>query len=275
MFKLLVSSILWLCDRGLVRLNRWAGRQPPATCTVLYYHSVPQDARAMFGRQMDLLVKLARPLAITCNPKLDPGVHYVTVTFDDAFSSFAHSAMPELLARRIPCTVFVPAGCLGEEPNWDNPGNVSWNGEKIMNGQDLSRVTASGLVTLGAHGWRHRNLPRLSEIDLLAELQKPKALLERLMGATIHSMSFPFGAFGVREIRLAKETGYHFLFCSQPIPVRSELRPGLIGRVGAEPTDWLPEFHLKLSGAYRWLAWVSPFTRHLRRLGRLLRVSDF
>jgi len=267
--KFLVSWMLWLWDQTAASLRRWVGRGPGAgTCIVLYYHSVPKRSRSGFARQMDLLLKLARPIPATSPAALAPGVLHAAITFDDAFCSFAESAMPELAARGLPCTVFVPAGCLGKEPDWEAREDASWKGEKVMTRQELSRLAASGLVTIGSHGLGHRDLTTLNEKDLQTELRSPKEILESNLGTRISALSFPYGSFGAREIRSATDVGYGFLFCSQPAMLKGALRPGLIGRVCAEPTDWLFEFKLKLSGAYRWVCLASRLKRRIKRLIR-------
>jgi peptidoglycan/xylan/chitin deacetylase (PgdA/CDA1 family) len=262
--KLLISSLLWCWDRTVKGLFGWAA-DPSGVCVVLYYHSVPNEAKRAFSRQMDVLVKNARPISATARISLDPGVSHAAVTFDDAFCSYARNAVPELIRRRIPSTVFVPAGCLGEEPAWESRQDSSWRGEAVMTAGELQALAATGWVSVGSHGWRHRDMAALSDADLRAELLSSKELLEKVVGAPVSSMSFPYGSFGPRETSLAANLGYDFIYCSQQAMLRGELRPGLIGRVSAAPTDWMIEFKLKLAGAYRWVAAASRLKRRLKQ----------
>ncbi len=238
----------------------------PGTCVVLTYHVIPEDQRERFARQMDLLLKLARPVSAAREQPLEPGIRHAAVTFDDAFRNFKQTALPELASRKIPVVVFVPTGYIGRKSSWFDYGGANPVGGEVMSVEELKQVISDGLVELGSHCVTHPNLVQLSEPEAEAELRTSRESLESLCGIKVNSVSFPYGSYGERELRLARKAGYAFMFSVAPQPCVSRLRGGLMGRVSVQPSDSPMEFRLKLLGAYRWLAWGSALKRKVRGL---------
>src|SRR3989442_457871 len=120
--KLVISAaFLALCYvRNVFR--RMAGRAVPGSGVVLYFHGIRPDQRKGFARQMDMLLKYARPVKADFSSSVPDGTRVVAVTFDDGFLSFLETALPELEKRKIPSTLFVIAGKLGCYPDW--PGYI-------------------------------------------------------------------------------------------------------------------------------------------------------
>ena len=54
--------------------------------------------------------------------ELPDGGSCVAITFDDAFRSVRTNALPELLSRGFPATIFVPVDCVGKKPGWEPEG---------------------------------------------------------------------------------------------------------------------------------------------------------
>ena len=135
--------------------------------------------------------------------------------------------------------------------------------------EDIQRVARDATANFGSHCVTHPNLVHLSEDEARRELRDSKAQLEAIVGLEITALSFPYGSYGPRELKLAAEAGYRFCFDSTPQRVGPALRGGLIGRVSVQPTDWGIEFRLKLLGAYRWVRRASAWKQWLRsQLGR-------
>ena len=103
--SLAISLGFWTIDTSARRLQSVLGKRRPGTCTVLYYHVVTDQQRERFAGQMDMLLKLARPISLEGPIALEPGKHHVAVTFDDAFRESLRNALPELEKRDIPATL--------------------------------------------------------------------------------------------------------------------------------------------------------------------------
>jgi peptidoglycan/xylan/chitin deacetylase (PgdA/CDA1 family) len=266
LLKLLISLMVAGVDAAVrvLRVNR-----VPGYCVVINYHTISDEWRPLFARQMDLVKRMTRPVRAAEEAVWENGARCVAVTVDDAFSSFVRNGLPELSHRGIPFTLFVPTGYLGRNSAWDDYGGENRVGEPVATVEDIQRVSRDATASFGSHCVTHPNLVRLSEEDARRELRDSKARLEEIVGREIVALSFPYGSYGLRELKLAAEAGYRFYFDSTPESVASALRGGLIGRVSVQPTDWGIEFRLKLLGAYRWVRRASAWKQRLRsRLGR-------
>lgn len=261
--RLLISLVVAAGDT-LTRLVR--GRRTSGSCVVINYHSISKESRLRFGRQLDLLPRLAHPIPAAQVMSLEDGRRYVAITADDAFCSLIEHGIPELNQRQIPVTLFVPTGYLGRPSSWDDQGGENKVGEEVVSADDLKRLAECILVNFGSHCVTHPDLTRLAKEEVWFELQQSKELLETIVGRKINALSFPYGSHGLRELELAENAGYRFCFDSTPQTVFSVMPEGLTGRVSVQPTDWDIEFSLKVIGAYRWVRWASSWKRRMRSL---------
>lgn len=252
--KLLISLALHVWDLLADALLRLLGRPHPARCVVLYYHAVPAIHRERFARQMDLLLRLARPVASAHSAPLGPGAHYAAVTFDDGFASVLENAAPELRQRQIPWTMFVPSACLGQRPGWLRNAHSAARADRVMTANELRSLAEDPLVTIGSHTTVHANLLEVGLPQAAAELANSKADLEKLLGRPVTEFSYPFGARSAALDEQARQAGYRRLFSTDPAWALQTPAETVTGRAGVDPDISLLEFRLKLLGAYRWQA---------------------
>lgn len=239
-------------------------RQSAGTCVVINYHSISGDSKSRFGRQLDLLLRIAKLVPAGRSLSLEKGRRHVAVTVDDVFESFVQNGLPELCQRKLPVMLFPPIGYLGRNSSWTDYGGENKVGEAVVSAEDLKAIVRFANVDFGSHGVRHADLALLPETEARQELQDSKRELEAIVGREITAFSFPYGSHGARDTRLASEIGYQFLFDSTPQQLYGNVGAGLIGRVDVQPTDWDLEFRLKVGGAYRWVRWASAWKKRLR-----------
>jgi len=260
--RLFISCAVHFLDY-LIRLIKRSDY--PGTWVVINYHALTQKNLGQFSRQLDVLLTLAKPISISSGNSLGRGGRYVSVTFDDAFRSFKQWALPELVRRQVPALVFAPTGYLGRRSAWFDYGGDNPVGEEVMSKDELKEVAASDFVEIGSHSVSHANLVELSLAEARLELEKSRKDLQVILGKEIHSFSFPYGSFTDREVKLAQEAGYSYLFSIVPQVLLNKTERGLIGRVNVQPTDWSIEFRLKVLGAYRWLPLAAAWKRKLKK----------
>ena len=200
LFQALVSAIVLVYDQICYGIGWLVGRRMPAGCVVINYHAVPDNFAERFRGQMRTLVKLAKPISAVKNRDLLPGWLYITVTFDDAFCSFARNAWPVLKELRIPVTVFVPTSYLGCQSAWVDYGGDNPVGEDVICAKALLDIAADELVDVGSHTATHADLVSLSDEGVRQELNSSRQALETMLGRTIDSISFPYGSCSDREI---------------------------------------------------------------------------
>ena len=77
-----------------------------------------------------------------------------------------------------------------------------------MTTNEIRKLAASPLVNIGAHGYYHNDLARISTKDVATELTASKNFLEKLIQKPVNSLAFPYGTYNKSAIEVAKETGY-------------------------------------------------------------------
>jgi peptidoglycan/xylan/chitin deacetylase (PgdA/CDA1 family) len=244
--KLLISACFYAVTQGRAVLLRLAGQKIKGQCITLYYHCIQPEHRLRFARQMDVLLRMAIPIPVDRREPLETGKNYAAVTFDDGFTSVAEQAVPELIKRRIPATIFVTSDLLGQTPNWEGyPGRFMSLGEL--------RLLPADLICLGSHTRTHPFLPKLNEEQARDEIARSRAKLGQMLDRECTLFAFPYGAFSEGLVNICRESGYQRIFTTLPYPAQLGPDEFVSGRVPVEPTDWPIEFYLKLCGSYRWL----------------------
>jgi peptidoglycan/xylan/chitin deacetylase (PgdA/CDA1 family) len=201
-----------------------AGRRYPF---VLCYHgvgpiSVTEDplrlfvSRQLFSRHLDVIQRLGYELlTVTELWRLvqsgSDAWGKAAITFDDGLVRTAQEAVPVLLERGVPCSMFVSTGLLGKpHPDLD--------GAMIMTPSEVVELAAAG-VEIGAHSVDHVRLDELSHADALDQLRRSRTVLEDLLGKPVTSMAYPYGRASEQTIRAAGEAGYEMAcVCDGPGP---------------------------------------------------------
>lgn len=237
--KLAVSMVVRLADI----ISRTSG-----SCVVLYYHEVPARERDQFARQMDYIAGHVTVLPADYEGALDAKKNYAVVTFDDGFVSVMENALPELQKHKMPATIFVPSGYLGQQPGWIKSGKKEW----VMSPEQL-RVARRGGLTIGSHTVRHVRLDKVPLEEAVSEMAISKQELEKILEEPVNTFSFPHGAFTPAVLDRAMKIGYTRVFGIEPARLTGQMNGFLVHRVAVNPSDWSLEFRLKVRGAYRWL----------------------
>jgi peptidoglycan/xylan/chitin deacetylase (PgdA/CDA1 family) len=245
------------------RLGKWVGRPAPYRLIILCYHSVPLASRASFARQLDMLAARIPVVPADYNGAAAPGGQSVAITFDDALTSVLDNAIPELRARNMPATIFVPAGSMGARPAWWNieveDGNA-YEGELVATA-DALRSVVSDRLHLGAHTLTHPHLSRLRLEDARCEIAGCRTHMRNIFGIDVRTFAFPYGEYNEALIALCREAGYERVFTVIPGVIDPTEKEFARGRVGVDATDGPLEFYLKMSGAYAWMVYASALKR--------------
>jgi peptidoglycan/xylan/chitin deacetylase (PgdA/CDA1 family) len=260
--KLVLSGGFFLFMSAANLIRRLTGRKPLPTCVILDYHAVACEERKQFAGQMDALLRWTTPIAADSRKPLSLGRRYAAVTFDDGLQCVLQNAIPELVQRRIPATLFVVANLLGSKPNWTMFGEDYDDHEPIAHLEQLKALPAD-LIAIGSHTLSHPWLPSLIDSEAKTELAGSRDLLKNLMSRDIRLFSFPYGASTERLVGLCREAGYERVFTIMPTLALVDPQEFVSGRVVVDPSDWPLEFRLKLLGAYQWLPRVFSWKRKL------------
>jgi peptidoglycan/xylan/chitin deacetylase (PgdA/CDA1 family) len=188
---------------------------PPVLC----YHKV--DTRwelgvtrispRRFARQIERLARdgwrtltLAELLACASGERR-AGAREIVVTFDDAYRALRDHAFPVLAAHGFGAVCAVITDYAGRLNRWD----VAYGGRRFAHlaWRDLRRWRERG-IEIVSHTATHPRLTWLGDRETAAELARSRVAIERELGETPSAVSYPFGAAGARERRLARDSGY-------------------------------------------------------------------
>jgi peptidoglycan/xylan/chitin deacetylase (PgdA/CDA1 family) len=237
-----------------------------------------------FRAQLDRLVAThdVVPLAaIHAHPAR--GRPRAAITFDDAYVGAVELALPELVRRGLPATVFVTAGRLGSTFWWDRyagPDGLEdslraeclgrFGGDEARIGERATQASwpAADLpprlrsatedelraaarlpgVTLGAHTWTHPSLPACDGERLRDELVRPLDWLLQRFGNTIPWLAYPYGHADARIAAAAAAAGYAGAFLVSGGYLDAGFAPHLLPRYNV-PAGLSPDgFAARLAG---------------------------
>jgi peptidoglycan/xylan/chitin deacetylase (PgdA/CDA1 family) len=177
-----------------------------------------------------------------CGPGDRP---FAAITFDDAYRGALTLAVPALVERGLPATIFVTPGLLGAATFWwdelaspegkgldpavrtrvlahERGRHASSGGSSFHLRADqgpaametLARAATLRGITLASHTWTHPNLTALPFDELEAELARPRTWLQTEFPDASRSdhLSFPYGLWDGRVADAARAAGYRFLY---------------------------------------------------------------
>ncbi len=174
-------------------------REWQPTVILTYHEIVPESASNLYGitpAQLDQHLQLLKEASQHSSKETQP-----QVTFDDGHISNFEYALPVLEAHKVTAIFFVPPAYVGSRA--------------IMTWQHLRDLVALG-HRVESHTWSHRRLTACSDSQLRDELRRSKVELEDQLGATVETISMPYGRWNRRVLRACSLVGYREVFTSDP-----------------------------------------------------------
>jgi peptidoglycan/xylan/chitin deacetylase (PgdA/CDA1 family) len=252
-------SIVYYVSRRLGEMFSSLRGQP--RLIILFYHAVRSEHRAAFRWQLEAIKAYANVVHADYVGESE-GRPMIAITFDDAFISMVDNALPELAAREMPCTIFVPTRCLGSHPEWLK--NSTWcDRDELVADQGKLRSVMSSNVRLGSHTRSHPNLTEIRSHEIEEEISGSKSDIEKLFNAETELIAFPYGIFDEQVLGICKKAGYRFAYSIEEGAVDPRDEKLLRRRVAVEPSDTKIEFWLKIRGGYEWMRLASNLKRRL------------
>jgi len=114
----------------------------------------------------------------------------VGLTFDDGYEDFLSAALPTLEELGFSATVFVVAGMLGKENDWEHHRRTSRR--KLLQASGVREVSDRGME-VGPHTMTH---PRLSGLNpekmLVQEVDNSRQALREIVGTPVEGFCYPY-----------------------------------------------------------------------------------
>ncbi|MFF4749933.1 polysaccharide deacetylase family protein [Streptomyces sp. NPDC002514] len=138
----------------------------------------------------------------------------VGLTFDDGYADFLAHALPVLRRWGCNATLFVLAGRLGGDNDWDPLGPR----KPLLTADGVRRAADEG-VEIGSHGLAHVDLTAADAGTLRAEAAESRALLAELTGRPVGGFCYPYGSVDRRTVAAVRDAGYGYACAIDPGPL--------------------------------------------------------
>jgi peptidoglycan/xylan/chitin deacetylase (PgdA/CDA1 family) len=138
----------------------------------------------------------------------------VGLTFDDGYEDFLSAAMPTLEKLGFSATVFVVAGMLGKENDWEHHGRRTRR--RLLRASDVREVSERGME-VGSHTMTH---PRLSVLNLEAlvhEVGDSRQALSEIVDTPVQGFCYPYGCLDGAAIQAVRKFGYAYACAIRPV----------------------------------------------------------
>ena len=251
--KIFISVIYLIAKNVQTILGKTQGDQK---CVVIYYHSVLEKEKERFIRQLNYLSNKYCFVSIKSLKPNSSKKKRISITFDDGLSSILKNALPELIKRNIPTTIFIPAAKIGSYPKWEQKRQEIYYDDRILNRNEIKQLSEQG-IEIGSHTLHHTDLKNVTAEKAREEFQLSKSILEEITEKDVESFSFPYGSYHDELINLAFDCEYSFIYTTEPEIISLPTKEKIFGRIGVDPSDSFLEFKLKAAGAYSWLPMAS------------------
>jgi peptidoglycan/xylan/chitin deacetylase (PgdA/CDA1 family) len=123
----------------------------------------------------------------------------VRIMFDDGNASDVEVGLPKLVERGLKAQFFVLAGEFGK------PGRVSVDG--------VRELLAAGM-SIGSHGWAHRDWRRITEAQVQEEIADAHRVIGELTGEPVTAVAVPFGSYDRIVLNRLRKAGVHRVYTS-------------------------------------------------------------
>lgn len=138
------------------------------------------------------------------------------ITFDDGYLDNLENAAPLLQRYGFIANVFIIADFSRRTNWWDTPKNIAE--AKLMEKDQVLSLRSMG-IEIGSHGWSHRSLPLLDDVDLENEFVQSRRAAEDLLQTPVKYFAYPYGEVDERVKAAARKAGYVCAFATNSGPM--------------------------------------------------------
>lgn len=235
-------------QRGVPDTDTW--RRLTRAPVVLMYHAIGRPGeqasqyvvpRERFRRQMAWLawrgyhvLSLDDLLAHRLAHRLPPA-RSVVLTFDDGYQDNWSEAYPILKEYGFTATVFVVSDTVGARNRWDRAGELA--DRPMLTVEQMREMCQTGPIRIGAHTRSHASLTSLAPERVWDEITGSRANLERLVGHSVSTFSYPHGKQSVATRTVVEYAGFVGACCSESGPNDSAISRFALCRLEIRGTD--------------------------------------
>ncbi len=130
------------------------------------------------------------------------GARMVALTFDDGYVDFLTEALPILERYRMTSTVYVVAGRLARQNDWDDGPRLD-----LLSADQVREVAAAG-HEIGSHSLTHPHMAGLDPAQLREETATSREILEDVLGGPVPGFCYPYGDWDDAAAQAVRDAGY-------------------------------------------------------------------
>jgi peptidoglycan/xylan/chitin deacetylase (PgdA/CDA1 family) len=181
----------------------------------------------------------------------------VGLTFDDGYADFAEYALPVLKRYGFGATLYVIAGRMGADNEWDPHGPR----KPLLTAEQVRRVAEAG-TEIGSHGLHHVPLTKAPRADLAEEIDGSRRALQAVSGQDVPGFCYPYGDIDGAVVESVRAAGYGYGCAHWPSAYTGRYA---LPRTVMLESDSAPRLWAK--GMRHWLTWGyrGPGAGRLRR----------
>lgn len=130
--------------------------------------------------------------------------NFICITLDDGYADNYEIAYSIFKHYNIPFCIFITQ-------------NYMINGKKpycFLAENQIIKLSYEPLCTIGSHTVSHPHLNQLSTDKQKTEIEQSKTWLERLIGQSINTFAYPYGAYAHETIDIVKSSGMRMAFAA-------------------------------------------------------------
>lgn len=251
-----------------------SGTHGPVT---LMYHSIHRKNRnkwpwaismSQFCKQLDILISKGWTTStINCISKPDykPKEKTVIITFDDGYVDNLY-AFEELKKRQMKATWFIVSKYIGTTPEWEKDNRPN---DRLLNSSELKQMASEGME-IGSHGARHVRLTELDSTNLKLELTESKARIEEILGNSVCSFAYPYGAWNQNCKQEVIKAGYSAACTTNPGWTLLDNDIHQLRRITIYNGDSISEFARKIAFAENEFSWGKTLSYYYDQIRKKL-----
>jgi len=133
----------------------------------------------------------------------DPGL-YVTLTFDDGYLDYYTKALPVLIEKKIPSTVFCIADFLGRK-------NI--HGLPYLGKTHLREISNTPLCEIGSHSLNHPMFNKIDSNETDRQILHSKEKLQDFTGREVEFFAYPYSIATEYSLFSLMSSGYKAALC--------------------------------------------------------------
>ncbi len=139
----------------------------------------------------------------------------VALTFDDGYKNNYLNAHSVLTEFKIPATIFIVAGLIGQKSLWDEKDG--WPSDELLSWPEIKEM-ARNSINIGSHSLNHTRLTKEKLWPKIwAEIKFSKKVIEKEISHEVLFFSYPFGRSNFLIQQMVKWAGYSSA-CGNSLP---------------------------------------------------------